>query len=98
MRTCVDCGALTRRTRCPDCQRTREHARGTRQQRGYGPEHTRLRRDYQARMNRGEPFTCWRCGDPIDPEHWMLGHDDNDRTTWRGPECIPCNCATAGRR
>ncbi|MBK6556280.1 MAG: hypothetical protein IPG16_03340 [Comamonadaceae bacterium] len=48
-------------------------------------------------MDRGETFTCWRCGDDIDPEHWHLGHDDYDRTVYRGPECIPCNTATRGR-
>lgn len=48
-------------------------------------------------MNRGEAFTCWRCDDPIDPEHWHLGHDDHDRDVYRGPECVTCNTATAGR-
>ena len=43
-------------------------------------------------------FTCWRClcwypvGTP-----WDLGHDDHDRTQYRGPECRPCNRATASR-
>ncbi|MFE6645674.1 hypothetical protein ACFVJS_03865 [Nocardioides sp. NPDC057772] len=48
----------------------------------------------------GERFTCWRpgCGKPIDPTNWHLGHDDHDRSRYRGPECPPCNQATAGRR
>lgn len=48
-------------------------------------------------MNAGETFDCWRCTDPIDPEHWHLGHDDDDRSQYRGPECVPCNTATSGR-
>jgi hypothetical protein len=48
-------------------------------------------------MKAGETFTCWRCGAPIDPNNWHLGHDDYDRRLYRGPECPPCNLATAGR-
>ncbi len=91
-------GALTDQPRCPSCTRTKDRARGTRQQRGYGADHDRLRADYQRRMDEGETFDCWRCGDPIDPAHWHLGHDDDDRTRYRGPECPPCNLPTAARR
>lgn len=73
-------------------------ARATRQERGYGAEHEALRADYQRRMNQGQAFDCWRCHDPIDPEHWHLGHDDHDRTVYHGPECVPCNTATSGRK
>lgn len=99
MRVCaeMDCPTLTDTTRCSTHTRAKERARGTRQARGYGPAHDALRADYQARMNRGEAFDCWRCGDEIDPEHWHLGHDDEDRSVYRGPECVPCNTATAGR-
>ena len=98
MRVCIDCPRLTPTgPRCPDCVRARDGARGTRQQRGYDAAHDRLRSQYQRRMNRGEPFNCWRCSEPINPEHWMLGHDDNDRSIYRGPECVPCNCAVTGR-
>lgn len=70
----------------------------TQAERGYGPAHHRLRAQYQARMNAGETFRCWRCACFIDPRCWRLGHDDDDRSVYRGPECIPCNQATAGRR
>ena len=43
--------------------------------------------------------TCWRCGKPIKPgERWDLGHDDDDPTRYRGPECLRCNRGTSGRR
>lgn len=92
------CPTLTDRGRCPQHAREHEQQRGTRQQRGYDAAHDRLRADYQHRMDRGEAFDCWRCGDQIDPEHWHLGHDDDDRSRYRGPECVPCNTATSGRR
>lgn len=99
-RTCLDCPAIGpwARGRCPDHERDRDRRRGTRQQRGYDTAYDTLRRDYQRRMNQGAPFTCWRCGDPIDPEHWSLGHDDDDRSVIRGPECNPCNYSTSSRR
>ena len=97
-RRCLDCPRIiTTGNRCPDHTRARDKARGTRQARGYGTTHTRLRAHYQARMNAGETFTCWRCDEPIDPNAWHLGHDDHDRTKYRGPECIGCNTATSGR-
>lgn len=75
-------------------------ARGTRAERGYDARHDRLRANYQARMDKGERFTCWRpdCGRTIDPTHWHLGHDDRDRSKYRGPECPSCNLATSSRR
>ena len=100
MRVCIDCPRLIPAgTRCTDCARTKDRARGTRQERGYNAAHDQLRRTYQRRMNHGETFQCWRCGDPINPELWHLGHDDNDRDTYRGPECPACSLAsrTAGR-
>jgi hypothetical protein len=50
-------------------------------------------------MDAGERFTCWRpdCETVIDPADWCLGHDDHDRSRYRGPECPACNYATAGR-
>lgn len=98
MKACIDCPNLTPTgPRCTTCTRTRDKTRGTRQQRGYDAHHDQLRATYQRRMNRGEHFTCWRCGDPINPELWHLGHQDEDRTVYMGPECVPCNCATSGR-
>lgn len=65
--------------------------------RGYGSKHQRLRRRYQRKMDRGEVFNCWRCGDPVDPSNWDLGHDDQDRSITRGPEHPLCNRATRSR-
>lgn len=42
---------------------------------------------------------CWRCGRGIPPgAKWHAGHDDNDRTVYRGVECPPCNVKTAARK
>jgi len=43
--------------------------------------------------------SCWRCGEGIAPgDPWDLGHADEDKTIYRGPECRPCNRATASRQ
>jgi len=86
-------------SRCADHQRQVERARGTRQARGYDADHDRLRAAWQAQLDAGARMTCWRpdCHTVIDPSNWHLGHDDNDRTIYRGPECVPCNTATSGR-
>ena len=102
MRVCLEpgCPTLTERSRCRECERAKDKARGTRQERGYGAEHEALARDYQRRMDNGERFTCWRCGDPLGTvrgRDWQLGHDDLDRSKYRGPECPGCNLATFGR-
>lgn len=99
MRPCLEpgCPTLTKTTRCPSHTRTRDKARGTRQQRGYDSDHDKLRAQYQRRMDAGERYDCWRCLDPIDPHAWHLGHDDLDRSVYRGPECPGCNLATSGR-
>lgn len=99
LKRCIDCPQLGAwpRGRCPAHERDRDRARGTRQERGYDANHFRLRGHYQARMDAGETFDCWRCGDQIDPTRWHLGHDDRDRTVYRGPECPPCNLAVSGR-
>ena len=42
---------------------------------------------------------CWRCGrwlDPRKPVH--AGHDDHDRSVYRGAECAPCNLKAAARK
>ena len=102
VRVCAEpgCPMLTRSTRCRDHERARDKARGTTTERGYGSTHQRIRAHLQRRMDAGETFTCWRpgCERPIDPTDWHLGHDDHDRTLYRGPECVPCNTATSSRR
>jgi hypothetical protein len=100
LKVCAEpgCPDLTPNTRCDTHARAKDKARGSRQARGYDAAHDRLRAKYQLRMNQGQAFRCWRCNKPINPEAWHLGHDDHDRSRYRGPECVPCNTATSTRR
>lgn len=64
-------------------------------ERGYGNAHQALRRRWAPKVKRGE-VDCARCGKLIQPgTPWDLGHDDEDRTIWTGPEHAKCNRATA---
>ena len=102
MRLCVVAGCPTlfkgSDTRCPEHRQQRERARGTRQERGYDAGHDRLRAEWEPRVATGT-VVCWRCGRLIKPgTPWDLGHDDVDRTRYRGPEhAHECNRAAAGR-
>ena len=49
-------------------------------------------------MNARERFTYWRCPRPIDSANWHLGCEGRDRSRHCGPECRPCNTATAAQR
>ncbi|WP_328339511.1 hypothetical protein [Micromonospora sp. NBC_00421] len=89
------CPELVRTGRCPTHTRATDRARGTRQQRGYGPAHEQERERWRPAVERGEVD----CAAPtcVMPERrikvgqlWDLGHTD-DRTTWRGPEHQLCN-------
>jgi hypothetical protein len=78
-------------------KRGRERNRPNSAQRGYGYAHQRRRRLWAPRVERGD-VQCSRCGELIVPgEPWDLGHDDDDRTVYTGPEHQACNRATAGR-
>jgi hypothetical protein len=67
--------------------------------RGYGSKHQRLRAQYQRRMDQGERFNCARCDQPIQPgTPWDLGHDDHDRSIYRGPEHRGRGCPQGGNR
>jgi hypothetical protein len=88
----------TRGGRCDECRRAAERMRGTRQERGYDSHHDRLRAEWAPKVARLE-VTCWRCGEMIGiGQPWHLGHDDDDRTQYRGPEHAWCNLGEAGRR
>lgn len=91
-RVCAEpgCPKVQTESRCP------AHARPTAHRRGYNHSHKVLRAAYQRRMDADETFTCWRCFKPLDPRSWDLGHRD-DRSGYEGPECLPCNRATARR-
>jgi hypothetical protein len=59
--------------------------------RGYGPRHVALRARWAPLVDRGEVL-CARCGVLIDPgTPWDLGHDDDDRSRYNGPEHARCN-------
>lgn len=91
--------ALTtaRHGRCPDCARRHWRGRGTTSQRGYGPDHRALREQYRPLVEAGD-VRCWRCGELIAPgDAWDLGHDDRDRSVYRGPEHRAHNRATKRR-
>jgi hypothetical protein len=68
---------------------------------GYGVEHKRLRAEWKPHVDRLE-VDCWRCGELIIPnpdilgEGWDLGHDDEERGIYHGPEHVSCNRATNG--
>lgn len=98
MKPCLDCKRPTPGTRCPECERSRDRARGTRQQRGYGAEHNKQRARWLPLVATGN-VKCWRCGDYITAgARWDLGHDDHDRTKYRGPEHIGRECKAGGNR
>lgn len=103
MRVCKEPGCPTLiadgtyRGECPTHRREADKNRGTRAERGYGAGHQAARRAWQAKIDAGEDVRCWRCGTPIRSTAWHLGHDDVDRSVTRGPECVPCNLAAAGR-
>ena len=66
---------------------------------GYGNEHQKLRAHYKKHVVDPGLGYCWRCGKWLNPaEPWELGHADEDRSKYMGPECRKCNRATAGRR
>jgi hypothetical protein len=101
LKPCLGCGKLAASTRCPACTRLQYRARDQRRpstaERGYGTAHQALRTQWKPRVEAGEA-TCWRCTQPILPgTPWDLGHDDEDRTRYRGPEHVKCNRSTASR-
>jgi DNA-directed RNA polymerase subunit RPC12/RpoP len=65
---------------------------------GWGAKHQALRAEYVKRMGAGEQFMCWRCGGPVDPRAFDLGHDDHDRSLYRGPEHRGRECPQGGNR
>ena len=75
----------------------RDWTRPNSYRRGYTRDHRQLRKQWERYVNAGG-VTCWRCGKTIERRsEWDLGHDDYDRTIYRGPEHRACNRATKGR-
>jgi hypothetical protein len=95
---CPTRALITHRSgRCEHCRRQNWNARGTTAARGYGPPHRALRERWRPLVESGD-VTCWRCGQRIEPDDdWDLGHDDHDRTQYRGPEHRAHNRATRNR-
>jgi len=84
--------------------------RNSRIARGYGVAHIRTRERFAREMEMNGPIRCaceredctrhdeLRCPVILGPEDdWDLGHTD-DRTSWTGPECVPCNRGAGARR
>lgn len=87
----------TGRGRCDDCRRAVDKRRGTSKQRGYDQAH-KARRAADAPAVAAGAVHCWRCGNLIRPgTAWDEGHDDFDRSRYRGPEHASCNRATKAR-
>lgn len=64
----------------------------------YCGHHQQMRALWVAAVATGQA-ECWRCHDPLAPgQPFDVGHDDHDRTIYRGPECLPCNRSTSTRR
>lgn len=98
-RVCLepDCPTLTDRSRCERHTRERDRARGSSTARGYGSEHKAERERWAPLVATGN-VKCARCRIHIGTdEPWDLGHEDNDRSRYAGPEHAACNRATAGR-
>lgn len=108
---CMDCHKIVdqkKNGRCLPCNRINERNKsrarrakaGSTAQRGYGATHKRYRKAWAPRVEAGG-VSCWRCGLLIEPRQpWDLGHDDEDRRRYSGPEHRHCNrgAAAAGPR
>lgn len=94
----VGCPVLTKgKSRCDQHERAKDKARGTRQERGYDAAHDATRARWAPLVATGH-VRCWRCREYIASDApFDLGHDDKDRTKYRGPEHVACNRATASR-
>lgn len=90
------CPALVDGGKCTPCGRQAERARGSRQQRGYGAEHDRLRDAWKSKVDAGQA-DCARCGEPITAgQAWALDHTD-DRAGYLGPSHATCNNRAGGK-
>lgn len=98
------CPTIGVTTYCVDCARTKDKARGTRQQRGYDRDYDKARDTEARRIARGERVTCTnpRCLYPNQPVTLGVGplslhYGHNPDRTLRGPEHARCNLSEAGK-
>ena len=95
MRVCLDCPKLTTKSRCPECARAKDRARGSAAARGYGKDHQDLRAELLPKAI-GQP--CHFCGEPmLEGQPLALDHTE-DRNGYRGMAHLSCNAADGGRR
>lgn len=81
-------------THARELRRRQDAARPSSAKRGYGRAHQRARARLAPLVATGT-VVCARCGELIGAgEDWDLGHDDNDRLRYSGPEHARCNRAT----
>ncbi|MGW0043461.1 hypothetical protein [Rhodococcus sp. NPDC003348] len=100
MRVCAQhgCPRLQPERMCLEHRRQHERVRGTTTERGYGHTHQQLRERWRPAVEAGR-VRCARCHRPIATgSPWDLGHRDEDRRRYAGPEHEACNRATAARR
>lgn len=95
------CPILTTTRRCDTHTKTAELARGTRQQRGYGPEHVAERERWRPHVEAGlvdcrNPVCLMPARRILPGQDWELGHTP-DRSAYRGPEHQRCNRSEGGR-
>ena len=92
------CPAVADGSYCTTHRREADAARGTREQRGYGNEHVKLRRQWAPIVASGAA-TCARFKQPIYiGQAWALDHDDTDRTKYLGPSHATCNNVAGGKK
>ena len=82
---------------CSPCLREWDRARGTKAERGYGPEHEAERKRLQKLIDAGLTIICARCSKPItNGQRWSPDHNA-DRTGYIGASHEFCNLSAAGR-
>jgi hypothetical protein len=92
LRPCLGCGRPTGDTRCPACTRARDHARGTRQQRGYDRQYELAREQALATATH-----CTTCGaaftedNPATGGHVVAIRNGGTASDGVKAECRRCN-------
>lgn len=81
---------------CDVHRKEHDRSRGTRTERGYGPDHQTERARITKLINAGLTIHCARCHKPIRPgQPWALDHNDQ-RTGYLGPSHELCNDRAGG--